>query len=141
MSLHEILTLASIIEGEAILDDERTTISGVYHNRLRKGMRLQADPTIQFVISNGPRRVLFDDLQIKSPYNTYLYSGLPPGPISNPRVASIHAALYPAQHDYLFFVSNGRGGHWFARNYDGHMINVRRFRKEREAQIRSQNAS
>jgi UPF0755 protein len=136
LGVHQILTLASIIEGEAFLDDERTTISGVYHNRLRKGMKLEADPTIQFIIPDGPRRILFRDLEMKSPYNTYLNSGLPPGPICSPRLASIMAALYPEKHSFLFFVSNGKGGHWFARDFAGHMINVRKFKRLRAEQIR-----
>ncbi len=81
----ETLTLASIIEGEAIYDEERPTISGVYHNRLKKGMLLQADPTIQYIIEDGPRRLLNKDLKIDSPYNTYLNEGLPPGPINHQR--------------------------------------------------------
>jgi UPF0755 protein len=137
MTMHEILTLASIIEGEAFLDDERPIISGVYHNRLNKGMRLEADPTIQYIISDGPRRILFRDLEIKSPYNTYMNSGLPPGPICSPRLASILAALYPAHHQYYFFVANGRGGHWFARDFAAHQVNVRKFQRERAAQLRS----
>jgi len=141
MSVHEVLTLASIIEGEAFLDDERAVISGVYHNRLRKGMKLEADPTIQFIIGNGPRRILFSDLAVVHPYNTYMNYGLPPGPISNPREASIIAALYPAKHSFLFFVSNGKGGHWFSKDYLGHMNNVRKFRRERAAQVRNQNLS
>ena len=79
-SLVETLALASIIEGEAVLDSERSTISAVYHNRLKRGMRLQADPTIQYVIEGGPRRLLNRDLKLDSPYNTYKYKGLPPGP-------------------------------------------------------------
>ncbi len=138
MTRHQALTLASIIEGETSREDERAIISGVYHNRLRKGMRLEADPTIQFIIPDGPRRVLFTDLQIKSPYNTYINYGLPPGPISNPRAASILAAVNPAKHNYLFFVANGHGGHWFARDFAGHLVNAKRFRREREAQIREQ---
>lgn len=138
MSIHQVLTLASIIEGEAFLDSERATISGVYHNRLRKGMRLEADPTIQFIIPDGPRRLLYRDLQVRNPYNTYLNYGLPPGPINNPRKASIVAAVYPESHDYLFFVSNGRGGHWFARNYADHLNYVRKFRRERAEQLRNQ---
>ncbi|MEK7671237.1 MAG: endolytic transglycosylase MltG, partial [Bacteroidota bacterium] len=141
MSLHEVLTLASIIEGEASLDDERAIISGVYHNRLRKGMKLEADPTIQFIIADGPRRIVLSDLRINNPYNTYMYYGLPPGPISNPQAASIIAALYPAKHNYLFFVANGRGGHWFSSNYADHMNNVRKFRRERAAQGRNQDLS
>lgn len=136
LTKHQVLTLASIIEGEAYLDEERARISGVYHNRLRKGMKLEADPTIQFLLPDGPRRVLLRDLQIKSPYNTYMYYGLPPGPISNPREASIIAALYPEQHPFLFFVADGKGGHWFSKDYNGHLNNVKRFRRERAERIR-----
>lgn len=142
ISVHSVLTLASIIEGEAILDDERTIISGVYHNRLRKKMKLEADPTVQFIIPDGPRRLMHSDLQIRNPYNTYMNYGLPPGPISNPRTASIVAALYPAKHEYLFFVANGKGGHWFSKDYVGHMNNVRKFRRERTAgKLKNQSVS
>ena len=105
MEEKEIITLASIIEGEAIYDKERAIISGVYHNRLNIGMRLQADPTIQYIIDDSPRRLLNKDLKIKSPYNTYLNKGLPPGPINNPGIESIKAALYPAETDYIYFVA------------------------------------
>ncbi len=138
MTIHEVLTLASIIEGEAFFDDERATISGVYHNRLRKGMRLEADPTIQFIIPDGPRRIYHNDLRIESPYNTYRNYGLPPGPICSPRAASIIAALYPEHHNYYFFVSDGKGGHWFATTYTQHLANVRKFRRERAEQQRNQ---
>ncbi len=138
MTIHEVLTLASIIEGEAFFDDERATISGVYHNRLRKGMRLEADPTIQFIIPDGPRRIYHNDLRIESPYNTYRNYGLPPGPICNPRASSIIAALYPEHHNYYFFVSDGKGGHWFATTYTQHLANVRKFRRERAEQQRNQ---
>lgn len=134
MSVHQVLTLASIIEAEAFLSDERPTIAGVYYNRLRKGMRLEADPTIQFLMSDGPRRVLYRDLRVSSPYNTYLHYGLPPGPINNPSKGSIVAALFPEKHEYLFFVADGKGGHWFARNYAEHMTNVRKFRAIRSQQ-------
>lgn len=140
MTIHEVLTLASIIEGEAFFDDERATISGVYHNRLRKGMRLEADPTIQFIIPDGPRRIYHNDLRIESPYNTYRNYGLPPGPICSPRAASIIAALYPEHHNYYFFVSDGKGGHWFATTYTQHLANVRKFRRERAEQQRNQSA-
>ena len=119
-SFNEILTLASIIEGEAVLDDERNIISAVYHNRLRRGMRLQADPTIQYLIADSPRRLLNRDLEIDSPYNTYLYAGLPPGPISNPGIKSIYAALYPADVPYLYFVARGDGGHVFSTTLAQH---------------------
>jgi len=141
MSIHQVLTLASIIEGEAFFDDERAKISGVYHNRLRKGIKLEADPTIQFLIPDGPRRILHKDLQIQSPYNTYRNYGLPPGPICSPSAASIRAALYPEQHNYYFFVADGKGGHWFATTYAQHLANVRKFRRERAEQMRAQSVS
>ncbi|MGB6031343.1 MAG: endolytic transglycosylase MltG [Bacteroidota bacterium] len=131
MTVHEVMTLASIVEGEAILNEERPIISGVYHNRLRRGMRLEADPTIQFILPDGPRRLLYADLEIDNPYNTYRNRGLPPGPVNNPGKASILAALYPAQHNYLYFVANGKGGHWFSRSYEEHRRYVQMYRRER----------
>jgi UPF0755 protein len=128
---NQVVALASIVEGEVVLDEERETISGVYHNRLRKKMRLEADPTIQFIMEDGPRRVLYSDLKIDHPYNTYRNRGLPPGPVNNPGKASILAALYPVKHKYLFFVANGDGGHWFSTSYAGHLRNVRKYRKNR----------
>ncbi len=126
-TFHEIVTLASIIEGEAILDDEKPLIASVYHNRLRLGMPLQADPTIQFIIPDGPRRLLHRDLEIDSPYNTYLYSGLPPGPISNPGKKALLAALYPAESSYLYFVADGTGGHTFSEHHSEHLQAKRKF--------------
>ena len=129
----EVITLASIIEGEAVYDSERPMISAVYHNRLKKRMRLQADPTIQYIIKDGPRRVLLSDLKIDSPYNTYLNYGLPPGPISNPGKQSILAALYPDENDYLFFVARGDGYHNFTRTIEEHNRAKRAFQKVRKA--------
>jgi UPF0755 protein len=131
LSVNEVMTMASIVEGEAVKDDERPMIAGLYYNRLKKKMRLEADPTIQYIIPDGPRRLTYDDLNLKSPYNTYRSLGLPPGPINNPGRASILAALFPAKHQYLFFVADGNGGHTFARTYDEHMRNVREFRRHR----------
>lgn len=130
----QVLTLASIVEGEAVLGEERATISGVYWNRLRRGMKLEADPTIQFILNDRPRRLSYADLKVDNPYNTYRRRGLPPGPVNNPGRASILAALYPVHHDYVFFVANGRGGHWFASTYSEHMRNVRQFRRYRAQQ-------
>ncbi len=130
----QVLTLASIVEGEAVREDERSVIAGVYWNRLRRGMKLEADPTIQFIVNERPRRLRYLDLKVDHPYNTYLRPGLPPGPVNNPGRASIIAALYPAQHNYVFFVANGRGGHWFASTYAEHMRNVRQFRRYRAHQ-------
>lgn len=128
-TVHEILTLASIIKGETDLEEEMPTISGVYHNRLRIGMKLQADPTIQYLLPGGWRRLLNKDLEIDSPYNTYKYAGLPPGPINNPGKAAIMAALYPEKHKYLYFVANGKGGHYFSKTYNEHLRNVRLYRR------------
>ena len=133
MTKHEILTLASIIDGESNQVSEFKTISGVYHNRLKKGMMLQADPTIQYLIRNRKKKnkVYFRDLEIDSPYNTYKYSGLPPGPINNPGKEAILAALYPEKTNYIFFVADGNGGHAFARTLSEHQQNVRRYREWR----------
>lgn len=139
--VHQTVTFASIVEGEAVLDEERPVISGVYHNRLRKGMRLEADPTIQYVLEDGPRRLTFADLKSNTPYNTYRYQGLPPGPVNNPGKASIMAALYPQGNGYIFFVANGRGGHWFTRTYDEHLHYVRIFRRERRLRVAAESAS
>lgn len=139
-SILEVVTLASIIEGEAMVDSERTLISAVYHNRLKKGMLLQADPTIQYIIPDGPRRLLNKDLEIDSPYNTYKYTGLPPGPINNPGIASIKAALYPARVNYLYFVARGDGSHVFSITLNEHLrakAAFDRYRKEVERKKRA----
>ena len=131
MSLLEVITLASIIEGEAIYDSERAIISAVYHNRLKRGMKLQADPTIQYIIDDGPRRLLNDDLKIESKYNTYLYRGLPPGPINSPGKESIIAALYPSVNEYLYFVARGDGYHTFSTNEKDHNKAKKKFQEVR----------
>ena len=119
-SVHEVVTLASIIEGEAMLDSERSTISSVYHNRLKINMKLQADPTIQYIIPGPPKTLSNRDLRIESDYNTYQNYGLPPGPINNPGIASIKAALYPEDTNFLFFVAQGDGSHAFTTNEKDH---------------------
>ena len=131
-SPYEIIIIASIIEGEAIYDSERPTISAVYHNRLKRGMKLQADPTVQYIIEDGPRRLLNKDLRIKSPYNTYMYKGLPPGPINSPGAQSLHAALNPQTNDYLYFVAKGDGYHTFSRNEKEHERAKRAFQRVRK---------
>ena len=125
MSIHEVITLASIIEGETSWDSERDTIAAVYHNRLKKGMRLQADPTVQYAIPGEPRRLFYKDYDYESLYNTYRHAGLPPGPINSPGRASIEAALFPADVDYLYFVATGKGGHVFTRTLQGHKAAIR----------------
>jgi UPF0755 protein len=132
MSRLQLVTLASIVEGEARADDERETIAGVYRNRLRIGMALQADPTVQYAISlkRGKRksRLFEKDYQIKSPYNTYLNPGLPPGPVNSPSRRSLEAALYPADVRYLYFVAGPDGRHIFSRTYSEHLRAVQKIR-------------
>jgi len=135
----QVIVLASIVEGEARVADERPMVAGVYLNRLRRGMRLQADPTLQYVLPDGPRRLLKADLEMDSPYNSYRYSGLPPTPINNPGRASIEAVLAPDRHDYLYFVAraDGSGRHEFSRNGIEHAEAVRDYR----ARVARQRAS
>lgn len=125
------LALASIIEKETAKPAERPTVAGVYTNRLRLGMRLQADPTIIYPITRGKalgRRIRRSEIDAVNGYNTYSMAGLPVGPIANPSASSIRAALAPAATDYLYFVADGSGGHVFARNLAEHNANVRRWR-------------
>lgn len=129
LTMHQVLTLASIIKGETNDVEEMPRISGVYHNRLKLGMKLQADPTVQYLMKNGWKRLTYNDLMIDSPFNTYKYFGLPPAPINNPGANAILAALYPEKHNYLFFVADGTGKHKFAKNYSEHLRNVREYRK------------
>jgi UPF0755 protein len=137
MTRREVVTLASIVEGEAIYDSERPVIAGVYHNRLRIGMALQADPTVQYAIQQktGERkdRLFVRDYRTPSPYNTYLNPGLPPGPIASPGLASIEAALYPEKVPYLYFVATGNGRHNFSRTYQEHLTAIARARAMRSA--------
>jgi len=129
----EVLTLASIVEGEALVDDERPVIAGVYLNRLRLRMALQADPTVQYgmELATGARkqRLLTKDYKFDSPYNTYLRPGLPPGPINSPGTASIDAVLNPASVPYLFFVAGPDRRHLFSRTYREHLNAIRQVRE------------
>lgn len=145
-SVNEIVTLASIIEWEAGNDSEKDTISGLYWNRLEEGMRLQADPTINFAVGER-RRLTFKDYKIDHPYNTYLYSGLPPGPVTNPSESSIKAALFPADHEYLYMVASRKGTHNFSKTYQEHQRKSAewrewiqeqyRIKRQREAELNS----
>jgi UPF0755 protein len=137
MTRHQIITLASIIEKEARLAKERPIISAVYHNRLRLGMALQADPTVQYALGEHKERVMTRDLAVKSPYNTYQNPGLPPGPIASPGAASIEAALFPADLPYLYFVAHPDGHHEFRRTFREHSDAVRQMRAERRARARA----
>ena len=138
LSRRQLLALAAIVEGEARHDEERPVIAGVYWNRLRAGIALQADPTVQYAIEarTGERkpRLFYKDLEIESPYNTYLHSGLPPGPINSPGLASIKAALYPATVPFLYFVATPDGHHLFTRTLEEHEKAVATARRLRKAQ-------
>ncbi|WP_420140966.1 endolytic transglycosylase MltG, partial [Sphingomonas sp.] len=136
-SKQEALTLASIVEKETSVPDERPMVAGVYTNRLRTGMRLQADPTIIYPLTKGKplgRRIRLSEVRAKNDYNTYAMEGLPKGPITNPGKDAIAAVLAPAQTDALYFVADGKGGHVFASNLQDHNANVRRYYNLRKAQ-------
>lgn len=133
LSRHDALTLASIVEKEARLAPERPVIAAVYLNRLRAGMRLQADPTVQYALGTHVARLMYKDLEVESPYNTYKYAGLPPGPIASPGRASIVAALNPAAVPYRFFVAHPDGHHEFHVDYASHARAVAAVRRERDA--------
>ena len=131
LSMRDVVTLASLIEEETALPDERPLVSAVFHNRLRIGMKLDCDPTIAYALKRAGRytgRLLFRDLRFESPYNTYLHAGLPPGPISNPGQASLDAALNPAPEKYLYFVARGDGSHTFSRTLGEHLDAVEKYR-------------
>jgi len=135
LNTHQVLTLASIVEREAVIPEERPWIAGVYLNRLRQGMRLEADPTVQYAIGYQPATgqwwktsvSLEEYATVDSPYNTYLYPGLPPGPICNPGLDSIRAVLQPQASEFFYFVARGDGSHVFARTFEEHVQNVRKY--------------
>lgn len=118
---HEIIIIASMIEREAMTDREKPIIASVIYNRLKSNMPLQIDATIIYALGQHKSRVLYKDLRIKSPYNTYRNTGLPPGPIASPGYQSIVSALYPAKTNYLYYVATGRGDHIFSETYKEHM--------------------
>jgi UPF0755 protein len=129
LTRHEIVTLASIIEAEVRYRPDRPYVSAVYHNRLKRGMALQADPTVVYAHGRRLRRVWEKHLWIRSPYNTYLYPGLPPGPINQPSDSSLYAALYPAPIGYLYFVAQPDGKHIFSASYADHLAAIKRVRQ------------
>lgn len=134
-----VVTIASLVEEEARVPEERPSVAAVVYNRLRKNMPLQFDSTLQFALKKYGQRLLYEDLETDSPYNTYKYSGLPPGPISNPGAASLKAALRPAQANFLYFVSNADGlTHTFSTTEADHLKAVARFRKEIAPQRKQQ---
>src|SRR6185503_18579324 len=137
MTRHQVMTLASIIEKEARVASERPTISAVYHNRLKRGMLLQADPTVLYALGRHANRVLYRHLEVKSPYNTYRNVGLPPGPIASPGSASIEAALFPSDVRFLYFVAHPDGHHEFTATVREHNEMVRRMRTLRRQAARN----
>jgi UPF0755 protein len=141
-TLKEAMTMASIVEKETALPAERARVAGVYINRLRIGMPLQADPTVVYAVTDGlghmqGKRLWGKYLDLESPYNTYKNPGLPPGPIANPGKASIAATLHPENHDYLYFVADGKGGHIFAKTLAEHQRNAQRWHDLRRQQKRT----
>lgn len=135
LTIDDILTMASIVEWEANLEEEKPIISGLYWNRYNQRMRLQADPTVNFALGER-RRLLFEDYQLDHPYNTYLNRGLPPGPITNPSLSTIEATVYPEQHDYIYMVANPEGGHVFTRTFEEHQIESEKWRRWLRQQYR-----
>jgi len=125
LNLHQILTLASIVEKEALFDNEKKIIASVYYNRLKRNMPLQADPTIQYLLPEPLFPLPLKFLKLDSPYNTYRKKGLPPTPICSPGKAAIEAVLYPAETDYLYFVAKGDGTHIFSKTFREHLKNKR----------------
>ena len=137
LTRHQVITLASIVEAEARRHAERQLIAGVYYNRLTRKhpMKLEADPTVIYALGRHVNRVMLRDLQVKSPYNTYLHTGLPPGPIDSPGRAAILAVLWPARHKFLFFVARPDGSHMFSETAAQHADSVRVARRLRAAVI------
>jgi len=131
LTVRDTVILASLIEKETAVPEERQLVSAVFHNRLKLGMKLDCDPTVAYALKREGRytgRLLLRDLKLDSPYNTYLHAGLPPGPISNPGASSLEAALHPAPIDYLYFVARGDGSHRFSRTLSEHLAAVEKYR-------------
>jgi UPF0755 protein len=129
---HRVVTMASVVEKETAVPDERPLVAAVYYNRLNRNMALAADPSVIYaaLLAGRYRGTIYaSDLQFDSPYNTYKYPGLPPGPIANPGTASLQAAMHPAQSDFLYFVSDNNGHHRFARDLAEHTRNVALYRR------------
>jgi UPF0755 protein len=126
LNLHQVLTVASLIEREVVVEEERPLVAGVIYNRLNQKMPLQIDATVQYLLDKPKERLFEKDLLVESPYNTYRNPGLPPGPIASPSLASIKAALYPADTKYMFYVTkkDGTQGHLFAETFDQHKNNI-----------------
>ncbi|AGB41954.1 hypothetical protein Halha_2060 [Halobacteroides halobius DSM 5150] len=120
-NLYQIITIASLIQAEAKLEEEMNLISSVIYNRLKRGMKLQLDATVQYALDKHKSKLFYSDLEVDSPYNTYKNYGLPPGPINNPGIKAIKAALNPAKTDYLYYVATEDGKHKFTKTYKAHL--------------------
>jgi len=138
-NVHAVVTMASIVEKETAIDSERPLVAGVYYNRLQRHMALAADPTVVYaaLLNQRYRGAIYQsDLQFDSAYNTYKHPGLPPGPVANPGIASLKAAMNPARSDYLYFVADGQGGHRFTSNYEEHTRNVAAWRHRQRQSVK-----
>ncbi len=141
-SIHQIVTMAAMVEREAGVQEDRPRIAGVIVNRLQKGMRLQIDATVLYALGRHKTRVMYSDLRTRSPYNTYLHAGLPPGPIANPSLECLEAALHPEEHDYLYYVLGPTPGcHVFAATPEQHQRNVAAYRARRRAREASRSGA
>ncbi|PYF08808.1 UPF0755 protein [Ureibacillus chungkukjangi] len=127
MTAHQLLTFASLLEEEATAQTDRETIASVFYNRLDINMPLQTDPTVLYALGSHKDRVLYEDLEVDNPYNTYVIQGLPPGPIANAGKISIEATLNPTDTDYLYFLADAEGNNHFAKSYDEHLQNINKF--------------
>lgn len=128
LTLHELLTVASLVEREVVVNEERPIVAGVIYNRVNKGQKLEIDATVQYLLDKQKERLFYKDLEVENPYNTYRNEGLPPGPISSPGLASIKAALEPEATDYYFYVTkkDGTQGHLFGKTYEEHLANIKK---------------
>lgn len=126
-TVHELLTFASLLEEEATAKTDRETIASVFYNRLEKNMPLQTDPTVLYALGTHKDKVLYEDLKVKNPYNTYINPGLPPGPIANSGKMSIEAALHPSNTEFLYFLADKNGNNHFAKTYDEHLKNKQKY--------------
>ena len=127
MTVHQFLTFASLLEEEATAQTDRETIASVFYNRLEIGMRLQTDPTVLYALGSHKDRVVYDDLEVANPYNTYKVTGLPPGPIAGAGKISLEATINPTDTEYFYFLADKTGVNHFAKTYDEHLVNVRKY--------------
>ena len=133
LNFYDVMKMASIVEKEAVLDEDRPLIASVFYNRLAKDMLLQSDATVQYAFKERKKVVSYNDLKVESPYNSYKYKGLPPTPIANPSWKSIEAAINPAETDYLYFVAKeDGGGNNYAKTYEEHLKYEKQYKEQRE---------